>query len=81
MLLLRSLELGRVMESKFAPGSGALGLVPSCSARRTDRHALERADHGVSVKSEAGLGRCGQEVSFGAEIGASGLILKHSKPW
>src|SRR5271169_4648248 len=64
MLRLSRCEVGRMMKAEIAPPRDAFRLVPSSGARGGHQHALERADHGVSVKSEAGLGRCGQGVSF-----------------
>ena len=56
-------EVGRMMKAEFAPARDAFGLIPSGGARGGHQHALKRADHGVSVESHAGLGRCGQGVA------------------
>src|SRR5271154_6958687 len=60
VLRLRDFEIRGVMESEVAPGRDAFRLVPSSGAWGTYEHALQRADHGVAVESEAGLGNCGQ---------------------
>lgn len=65
------------MKTEFAPLRDALRLVPSRVLRRAHEHAIERADHGVSVKSDGGLGRRRQRVPplWFNESGATRMIL------
>src|ERR1700728_4586295 len=76
VLPLRLFKCRSVVEAKLAPGGEASWFVPSCASRRAHEHALEFPNHGVSVKSHAGLGRCGQGASLRFEIRGTWMILK-----
>ena len=56
VLRLGLLEVGGVMETKFAPACDPFRLVPSCGLRGAHQHALQGSHHGASVESDAGLG-------------------------
>src|SRR5271168_279951 len=80
MLRLRLFEIRRVMKAEITPYGETLGIVPSCSLRRAHQHTLERSDHRVSVKGQAGVGKCGQGMSPSSrEVRAEGFYMAEKK--